>query len=398
MSRVAILIILIGFTESLFPGALDDYSQACMEGEAKGCYQVGAIYRDGLGVRQDTETAKGYFKMACDMGNTQACAKLKDIDQHRNNSSIGTSDTELKEYKEQCLKGDATGCYAVGRVYWDGEGVTEDLVLGKKFFDLACQGGEYWSCLKMAGIYLGAKSLTQKNYNEARKYAKLACDHKIGNGCEILDYMYKNGEGVEKNTQLSKIYFEKSIKYFYQNCESAMSEIKYKKDLWREYAYECLAIGIIYQMDKRVTKDYSKVRYYLDRACELGDPDGCEFLADIYERGEGDKKTDNKKAGEYYQKACDLGNKSLCKQASQLIGKANHFTKEYVLSVIRNGFDRYKGKFSFGTMPASMVNGSDAEYIANEFKGEKPASFGACVGCHGEDGRGMSGMTPNLTK
>ena len=72
------------------------------------------------------------------------------------------------------------------------------------------------------------------------------------------------------------------------------------------------------------------------------------------------------------------------------------------MSVIRNGSDRYKGKFPFGTMPASMVNGSDAEYvaeyIANEFKGEKPPSFFVCVACHGEDGRGMNGMTPNLTK
>ena len=81
------MIVLIGFTESLFPGALDDYSQACIEGEAKGCYQVGAIYRDGLGVRQDTETAKGYFKMACDMGDTRACAELNDKTISRPDSS-----------------------------------------------------------------------------------------------------------------------------------------------------------------------------------------------------------------------------------------------------------------------------------------------------------------------
>jgi len=29
-------------------------------------------------------------------------------------------------------------------------------------------------------------------------------------------------------------------------------------------------------------------------------------------------------------------------------------------------------------------------------KGEKPASFAACASCHGEDGKGNNGMSPNL--
>ena len=36
--------------------------------------------------------------------------------------------------------------------------------------------------------------------------------------------------------------------------------------------------------------------------------------------------------------------------------------------------------------------------VAGGLKGEKPAAFSACASCHGEDGKGMNGMAPNLVK
>ena len=53
-----------------------------------------------------------------------------------------------------------------------------------------------------------------------------------------------------------------------------------------------------------------------------------------------------------------------------------------------------------GMMPAGMASGAAAEeiatYVAGGMKGDAPASFGACSSCHGADGQGMNGMSPNL--
>jgi mono/diheme cytochrome c family protein len=53
-----------------------------------------------------------------------------------------------------------------------------------------------------------------------------------------------------------------------------------------------------------------------------------------------------------------------------------------------------------GAMPAGLASGNDAAeiaaYVAGGMKGEQPASFAACSSCHGEDGKGMGGMSPNL--
>ncbi len=78
--------------------------------------------------------------------------------------------------------------------------------------------------------------------------------------------------------------------------------------------------------------------------------------------------------------------------------KTRRLTKEQVLDVIENGQDQLG--YPMGAMPAGLVTGADAEeiaaYVAGGMKGEKPASFAACSSCHGEDGKGMNGMSPSL--
>jgi cytochrome c oxidase cbb3-type subunit 3 len=73
--------------------------------------------------------------------------------------------------------------------------------------------------------------------------------------------------------------------------------------------------------------------------------------------------------------------------------------KEGVLLTIENGS---KGLgYPMGEMPGGMAQGADAEeiaaYVAGGMKGEQPASFAACASCHGEDGKGMDGQSPDLT-
>ncbi|QSZ42811.1 cytochrome c oxidase subunit II [Sulfurimonas aquatica] len=87
----------------------------------------------------------------------------------------------------------------------------------------------------------------------------------------------------------------------------------------------------------------------------------------------------------------------------QLIGptlNTRRLTTEQVLDVINNGQDKLG--YAMGAMPAGMATGTDAQeiaaYVASGMKGDQPASFAACSSCHGEDGKGMYGMSPNLVE
>ena len=87
-----------------------------------------------------------------------------------------------------------------------------------------------------------------------------------------------------------------------------------------------------------------------------------------------------------------------------LDGKAHDLTKrmskEQVLSIIKNGSHYFK--YPMGAMPAGLAQGKDAEavaeYVANGLKGDAPAAWATCAGCHGQDGKGMNGQAPNLAE
>ena len=84
-------------------------------------------------------------------------------------------------------------------------------------------------------------------------------------------------------------------------------------------------------------------------------------------------------------------------------GKAAGFdrwgTAAGVLDAINNGS---KGLgYPMGEMPAGLASGDDAKaiaaYVASGLQGQKPAAFSACSSCHGEDGKGLGGQSPDLT-
>jgi len=86
-------------------------------------------------------------------------------------------------------------------------------------------------------------------------------------------------------------------------------------------------------------------------------------------------------------------------------------SEEGIYSAIINGS---KGlEYPMGEMPAGMADEEGAKaiaaYIAKEISGIKKTKnenlvasgkelFAACASCHGEDGKGMEGMSPDLSK
>jgi len=260
MNKVIFLIIvMVGFTQSLFSGLLDEYSKSCSEGDSKGCYQLGIAYRDGLEVEQNTIAYKRFFKLACELGNTQACSDISFVKKNEDQVKINS----IEGYKKSCFAEDFQKCFMLGLAYYEGKKI-------------------------------------ERNYKTSKKYLMLACDNQVGVGCSTLAILYEKGNGVRQDYAKAKEYYKRGCDYGHSNG--------------------CLMLGMYYEKGLGGKQDLYKAREYYsiskvyhESECVAGDGNGCLMLGYVYDKGNGVEQ-DKKKAKRYYQKACNFGDAIGCKQ------------------------------------------------------------------------------------
>ncbi|WP_139521679.1 tetratricopeptide repeat protein [Helicobacter pylori] len=102
---------------------------------------------------------------------------------------------------------------------------------------------------------LGVKSIEAKDYIQAKKYFKKACDLKYGGGCGALGDLY---DDVEKN-------LIKAAQLYSKACDLNISR-------------GCGALAVLYINGQGVEKDLTKADQYFSKACKLGDQEACEAL------------------------------------------------------------------------------------------------------------------------
>ena len=96
MKRILVLLVVlfsIGFSKDLIESGTEAYSKgdyqkvaelskkACDSGEARGCFNLGFLYENGQGVKQDFPTAKQYFGKACDLGLQLRCNSYRKLNE-----------------------------------------------------------------------------------------------------------------------------------------------------------------------------------------------------------------------------------------------------------------------------------------------------------------------------
>jgi TPR repeat protein len=118
-------------------GGIESYVASCEGGDSEACYNVGALYYFGKGVKKDYQKAFSFLKKSCD-----------------------------GEY--------ADGCYGVGRAYFSGQGVKQDYAKAFGFLEKACEGKNDSGCLGVAMSYEYGTGVKQDK-DQAKSFYKTAC-------------------------------------------------------------------------------------------------------------------------------------------------------------------------------------------------------------------------------
>ncbi|AAW90172.1 sel1 repeat family protein [Neisseria gonorrhoeae] len=109
---LAAALIALGLNQAVWAGDVSDFRenlQAAEQGNAAAQFNLGVMYENGQGVRQDYVQAVQWYRKASEQGDAQAQ-------------------------------------YNLGLMYYDGRGVRQDLALAQQWLGKACQNGDQNSC------------------------------------------------------------------------------------------------------------------------------------------------------------------------------------------------------------------------------------------------------------
>ena len=140
------------------------YMKAAEQGYEWGYFNVGKCYREGVGVEQNIEAAKEWYRKAANMDNFWASMKLAELgvaDQMNHVGDCyyhGTAERQGEEdfraeayrwYMKAAEQGYEWGYFNVGKCYREGVGVEQNIEAAKEWYRKAANLGNSWASVKL---------------------------------------------------------------------------------------------------------------------------------------------------------------------------------------------------------------------------------------------------------
>ena len=124
--------------------ALEFYTKSAELGYAKAQYQVGYMYRFGVGVKIDHKKAVEWYLKAANQGDARAQCHLGSEYKFGKVNGLGKDDyaEAVKWYSKAAEQGDALAQYFLGQMYHEGKGVEKDLKKAVEWYKKAAAQGE----------------------------------------------------------------------------------------------------------------------------------------------------------------------------------------------------------------------------------------------------------------
>ncbi|OJW52297.1 MAG: hypothetical protein BGO67_10625 [Alphaproteobacteria bacterium 41-28] len=340
---------------------------------------LGSIYSFGDGVEQNYEMANDYLQRAIDMGNDMSCIILGDNFYHGNGvqknlkkaqelfekgvdrgyeaSSVfnilgrlyddyGEKESKKSSlrwwfvrderpkkdykkanayYKKAISEGSIEALFNLGLNYYRGLGKDRNDKKAQKYLEKAeemgCMEGLMFHTL--GEIYRDGLGGVQQDHVKANEYFQKGIEQGFIASIRDLGFNHYNGNGVAKNTQKAREYFEEAEEKGHKDglmfdtlgliydAENKLDKANsyYQKGVNECYVDSFIRLGRNYLMGNGVTSNMIKARELFEQAATKGykEPTLLNWLGEVYQNGLGGVKQDYNKANAYFQAASDMG-------------------------------------------------------------------------------------------
>ncbi len=213
-------------------------AKQCARGTGAACARLANAER-----RDVAERAK-WDEKACNNGVAPSCTRLGEA------AEFGRGAVPIARaqaaYKRGCDAGDQLGCaYLAGLFETGADGSTPDLGKAARLYGAACRAGEPTSCASLGRMTELGRG-TKRDPKAAAKLFDQACKGGEPSGCERLARLHRRSvAGFSSDPKRANALEARGRALRTRGCAEGVS-------------IDCIALG----------------RY--ERACQLGDPDGCD--------------------------------------------------------------------------------------------------------------------------
>ena len=284
--------------------AIDIYKE-CIEtnADSMAMFKLGSLYLNGKGVDENVELGLKYINAAIAAGNKFVKITMAGIYSDSNNK-LYNMDKAIELYKD-CAENDSDSfsMFRLGSIYFNGNGVEKNTVLGLQYLDHAAKSGNKYAKITMAGIYSNGDNEFYDMNKAIRLYKDCAENENEPDTFSMyrLGAIYIKGKGVEKNIELGLHYLNNAIDGgnsfakitladFYADSTHDMYDMAKAIQLYKDCAenedepdtFSMYKLGAIYLKGKGVEKNIELGLHYLNNAIDEGNSFAKVTLADFY--------------------------------------------------------------------------------------------------------------------
>lgn len=119
-------------------------------------HQLGKVYRDGIYVQQDADTAAQWFRRSADAGNNYSEYALGKLLLER-----GDTDDGIRWLKRAAAQDNQYARYRLGKVYLTGDAVTKNVAAALEYLAAAAKQGNQYAQYTLGKLYLLGKEVEQ---------------------------------------------------------------------------------------------------------------------------------------------------------------------------------------------------------------------------------------------
>ena len=227
-------------------------------------YRIGWLFLHGVGTGKDEAAAREWFERASKLGNPHAQYQLARMILDAPSSTPEQTAQALERLTKAAEAGQDCAQYAFGKIYRDGQGIEKDIQQAVELFTLAAEQGNSFAAFALGKLYLAGDAGLPIDPPSALKWLTFSAE--LGN--QFAQYrlgkLLLQGEEVPKDT-------EAAIRWLTAAAEQGNQYAQY-------------ALGKLYLLGKEVPKDKSNAIKWFQLAADQGNEYAQYFLEHMDDR------------------------------------------------------------------------------------------------------------------